>query len=181
MIYKYLYAIAFFCFLTSCSGQQKDPNTISLIKISYSPSFHTSAELLLNENDNYLIIKATRKYLPIVKSDSNYVVDEKFLEELAPVSDTIITVKSEEFKDINRIISGFKKADFTDAEFPHYDGMSTSILIVYENKMIKVIQPMNNPNDQQRKLLITLATLALNKTTSKDNKTVLTSILSYLK
>ncbi|WP_300670340.1 hypothetical protein [Soonwooa sp.] len=176
---RILYIFSLVVFLMSCSEKQKNANDISLIKISYAPSFHTSAELLLNEDENYLIIKSTRKYIPIVKSDGENIDNEEYIKQIAPVKDTLINIQSEEVQKINNIVSGFKKEDFSDAKFPDFDGMSTNILIVYKNKNIKVIQPMNVPNDKQRELLIALAKLSQSKV-STDNKVVMTSILSYL-
>lgn len=180
---RILYIFSLAVCLMSCSEKQKNANDISLIKISYAPSFNTSAELLLNEDENYLIIKSTRKYIPIIKSDGKSddknIDNEEYIKQIAPVKDTLVNIKSEEAQKINNIISGFKKEDFTDAEFPDFDGMSTNILIVYKNKNIKVIQPMNVPNNKQRELLIALAKLAQSKV-STDNKVVMTSILSYL-
>lgn len=175
-----LYVFSVIICLISCSEKLKKENQVAMVKITYAPSFHTGAEILLNEKENYIILKSLRRFIPIIKEDGYNTDNKKFMSEIAPVSDTIIEVKNEEFIKLNSIISTLKKEDFADVKLPAFDGMTTNILIVYQDHSMKIMQPMNLPNDKQRQILTELVKLVERKNTSTDNKTVLKSIISYL-
>lgn len=186
----------FFCLLLifSCS-KKNDEDKIEkpkpvLIKIGYYPTFHMSAETILNFNEKYLIFYSPSYYSippppPPKKNGGKFSTEEEneykeYLNERPELKPFKIKLSENDIERIQRISTSFKSEDFSDKNIkPAFDGMSTNIIILYSDGELIQINPLNDPNEKQRELYGEILNLLIEKNTNKNDSIILQKIKRY--
>ena len=184
----------FICFLLiiSCNKKSSKIETNSnpvLIKIGYYPSFHPSAETIFNLKEKYLIFYSPASYIPAppMPSEANKEMsfeDKKHYKEYLDARPRLEPFKSSlnenDVKIIENISNGINSEDFTDSKvIPPYDGMFTNIIILYSDGKLIQVNPMNAPNENQRKFYKEILKILIAKNTNKSDSIILQKIKGY--
>lgn len=161
-----------------------------LIKIGYYPSFHQPAETIINLTDSYLIFYSPSSYSPIpppppkengeklsIEEENEY---KNFQNERPRLNPFKINLKKVEIDKIKQLSDSLKSDDFFDRNtIPAFDGMSTNIIVLYSNGNLVQINPLNGPNEKQRKLYTEILNLLIEKNKNKNDSIILHKIKDY--
>ena len=188
-----------FCFLIifSCNKNSKktDQNlklspVPVLIKIGYYPTFHQPAETIINIKEKYLIFYSPTAYMPApppppkengekrtAQEENEYKQYLMERPELFPFKSALL---ENDISIILKTIKTFSAKDFNDKDIqPAYDGMSTNTMILYSDGSIKQINPLNDPNEKQRKLYNEILNILIQKNDNKNDSIILQKINGY--
>ena len=181
-----------FLLLIACSKKNDKITTEKihpvLLKIGYYPSFHQSAETILNFNEKYLIFYSPKESIveppppPMEngkenKEQSNY---KKYLAERPELVAFKVNLNGEDLNNIRNVISTFKAEDFIDdQDSTAIDGMSTNMIILFSDGKLIQMNPFNSPNEKQRALYKKVLSILMEKNTNKNNSIILQKIENY--
>lgn len=181
-----------FLLLIACSKKNDKITTEKihpvLLKIGYYPSFHQSAEIILNFNEKYLIFYSPKESIveppppPMEngkenKEQSNY---KKYLAERPELVAFKVNLNEEDLNSIRNVISTFKADDFIDDQYlTAIDGMSTNMIILLSDGKLIQMNPFNQPNEKQRVLYKKVLNILMEKNTDKNNAIILQKIENY--
>lgn len=181
-----------FLLLIACSKKNDKITTEKihpvLLKIGYYPSFHQSAETILNFNEKYLIFYSPKESIveppppPMEngkenKEQSNY---KKYLAERPELVAFKVNLNEEDLNNIRNVISTFKAEDFIDdQDSTAIDGMSTNMIILFSDGKLIQMNPFNSPNEKQRALYKKVLSILMEKNTNKNNSIILQKIENY--
>lgn len=185
-----------FCLLFICSCNKKNDESRTgkpkpvLIKIGYYPTFHNSAETILNFNEKYIIFYNPVAYSippppPPREEGRKMSIEEeneynKYFSERPKLQPFRIELTENDLEKIRQISDSFKSEDFNDKNLkPGFDGMSTNIIIVYSDGKLIQINPMNAPNEKQTALYRGILDLLIEKNTNKNDSIILQKIKEY--
>ncbi|MFN1216795.1 hypothetical protein ACKW6Q_07375 [Chryseobacterium kwangjuense] len=186
-----LFCLVFIC---SCSKKNDENRTGKpkpvLIKIGYHPTFHNSAETIVNFNEKYIIFYSPVAYSiappppPREEGQEMSHAEEneykEYLSERPKLEPFRIDLTEKDIERIQRISDSFTSEDFSDKNVkPAFDGMSTNIIIVYSDGKLIQINPMNAPNEKQRTLYEGVLDLLIEKNTNKNDSIILQKIKEY--
>lgn len=190
------FAVIFFFFLLifSCNKTNKEDEITrpkpALIKIGYYPTFHMSAETIINFNEKYLIFYSPAPYNPPPppppkEKGGKLNIEEKteykdYLSERPELQPFKIKLSENDIARIQRVSDSFKSEDFGDKNIkPGFDGMSTNIIILYSDGKLIQINPLNDPNEKQRALYTEILNLLIEKNTNNNDSIILQKIKGY--
>lgn len=153
-----------------------------LMKIGYYPSFHQSVETIINLTDGYLVFYSPSSYSPIpppppkengekisIEEENEY---KNFQNERPRLKPFKMNLNKVEIDKIKQLSFSLKPDDFSDRNMiPAFDGMSTNIVVLYSNGNLIQINPLNGPDEKQRKLYTAVLDLLIekNKTTTEKH------------
>lgn len=160
-----------------------------LIKIGYYPTFHRSAETIVNFNEKYLIFYSPSSYNiapPPPKENGGELSTEEqneykeYVSERPELKPFKIKLSDNDIQRIQQVSDTFKSEDFSDKNLkPALDGMSTNIIILYSDGKLIQINPLNDPNEKQRALYGEILNLLIEKNTDKNDSIILQKIKRY--
>lgn len=188
-------ASLFFCFLIlfSCYKENNDNTTGKskpvLIKVGYYPTFHISAETILNLNEKYLIFYSPISYAPPIpppqEKGEKWNIEKEteykdYVNERPELQPFKVKLSENDIARIQQVSESFTSEDFSDQNIkPAFDGMSTNIIILYSNGKLVQINPMNAPNEKQRVLYGEILDLLIEKNINKNDSVILQKIKGY--
>lgn len=188
-------ASLFFCFLIlfSCYKENNDNTTGKskpvLIKVGYYPTFHISAETILNLNEKYLIFYSPISYAPPIppppEKGEKWNIEKEteykdYVNERPELQPFKVKLSENDIARIQQVSESFTSEDFSDQNIkPAFDGMSTNIIILYSNGKLVQINPMNAPNEKQRALYGEILDLLIEKNINKNDSVILQKIKGY--
>ena len=178
--------------LSSCKENNENRTEKSkpaLIKIGYYPTFHRSAETIVNFNEKYLIFYSPSSYNiapPPPKENRGKLSTEEeneykeYVNERPELKPFKIKLSDNDIQRIQQVSDTFKSEDFSDKNIkPGFDGMSTNIIILYSDGKLIQINPLNDPNEKQRALYAEVLNLLIEKNTDKNDSIILQKIKRY--
>jgi len=178
--------------LSSCKENNENRTEKSkpaLIKIGYYPTFHRSAETIVNFNEKYLIFYSPSSYNidpPPPKENGGKLSTEEeneykeYVNERPELKPFKIKLSDNDIQRIQQVSDTFKSEDFSDKNIkPGFDGMSTNIIILYSDGKLIQINPLNDPNEKQRALYAEVLNLLIEKNTDKNDSIILQKIKRY--
>lgn len=181
-----------FLLLIACSKKNDRITTEKihpvLLKIGYYPSFHQSAETILNFNEKYLIFYSPKESIveppppPMEngtenKEQSNY---KKYLAERPELVAFKVNLNEEDLNSIRNVISTFKADDFIDEQYSTaIDGISTNMMILFSDGKLIQMNPINSPNEKQRALYKKVLSILMEKNMDRNNSIILQKIENY--
>lgn len=181
-----------FLLLIACSKKNDKITTEKihpvLLKIGYYPSFHQSAETILNFNEKYLIFYSPNQDIieppPPPKENGKPSKEQnkykKYLDERPELLPFKASLTGEDLDRILNTISTFKREDFIDNyNSTAIDGMSTNMIILYSDGKLIQMNPLNNPNEKQKELYGEVLNIVMEKNTDKNNSIILQKIENY--
>ncbi|MDY3364422.1 hypothetical protein PG623_10495 [Riemerella anatipestifer] len=177
-------------FLLIISCNEKSEKNISietspiLIKVSYYPTFHQPAEVILNLNEKYLAFYSPSAYNPPPppKKDGTFSQEEynEYLRDRPELVPFKVDLSDVEISNIRKFVNSLKKEDYDDKDLrPGVDGMFTNIVIVNSDDKIIQINPMNDPKPKQNELYSRILQLVVDKNTNKNDSIILQKIKKY--
>jgi len=185
----------FLCLLLTFSSCKKtnenrtEKSKPVLIKIGYYPTFHRSAETILNFSKKYLIFYSPSSYNiapPPPKENGGKLSTEEqneykeYVNERPELKPFKIKLSDNDIQRIQQVSDTFKSEDFSDKNLkPAFDGMSTNIIILYSDGKLIQINPLNDPNEKQRTLYGEILNLLIEKNTDKNDSIILQKIKRY--
>ncbi|WP_080776830.1 hypothetical protein [Chryseobacterium phocaeense] len=182
-----LFCLVFICSCSKQNGENRagKPKPV-LIKIGYHPTFHNSAETIVNFNEKYIIFYSPVAYSiappppPGEEGQKMSIEYKEYLSERPKLEPFRIELTENDLEKIRQISDSFTSEDFSDKNVkPAIDGMSTNIIIVYSDGKLIQINPMNAPNEKQKALYGGILDLLIEKNTNKNDSTILQKIKGY--
>lgn len=186
-----IFYILILFFSCTKSEETKDAEIIkpTLIKIGYYPTFHQSAETIVNLNEKYILFYSPVSYIPEPFPEPNKNEEEdsqrrvehkKYLAERPKLVPFQAVLNEKDVENINIILSNFSKDDFIDDEFGvGIDGMSTNIIIYYSDGKIVQINSITTPKENQYRLYSEILNILKVKNKSENNTVILDKIIGY--
>lgn len=160
------------------------------MKIGYYPSFHQPVETIINLTDGYLVFYSPSSYNPIPppppkENGEKLSIEEEnefkdFQNERPRLKPFKMNLNKVEIDKIKQLSFSLKSDDFSDRNMiPSFDGMSTNIVVLYTNGNLIQINPLNGPDEKQRKLYTAVLDLLIEKNKNKNDSIILQKIKDY--
>ena len=181
----------FLFILISCNQKKSEFSEPILIKIGYYPTFHKYAETILNLNEKYIIFYSPTSHgiaePPPPPNEKGIINNEDkneyevYINERPKLNPLKFELTDDEIKEIRKLSNLLESEDFSDRKniTPAFDGMSTNIIILDSNGKLVQINPLNGPQENQRKLYSEVLNLLIKKNLDKNNSIILQKIKGY--